>query len=221
MNTEALSLTTLLPIAFFSGITVLALVVSDYREIRAGRYLFKPLASAAFIWLALSLDATSTVYGNWLLAALIFCMVGDLFLMPDNERCFLAGLTAFLCGHLLFAVAFYQLPSNSMGLGITLVPALILLVFVWRWLIPHVNREMKLPVILYILVITAMLLCAGLTVGQPAAFMIVIGAWGFAVSDLAVARRQFIQPSSKLNGVWGTPLYFLSQMVLACTVAFV
>ena len=221
MYPEAAPLTTLLPIALFSGVTVVALVLSDYGEVRAGRYLFKPLASAAFIWLALSLDATNSVYGTWLLAALVFCLLGDLLLMPDNERCFLAGLGAFLCGHLLFAVAFYQLRNNAMGLGITLLPALIMLFFVWRWLIPHVNRQMKVPVILYGLVITVMLLCAGATTGQPAAVMIIIGAWGFAISDLAVARRQFIRPASKLNGVWGTPLYFLSQMVLACSVAFV
>jgi len=210
-----------LPPTALSGIAVLALVFCDFREIRAGRYIFKPLAAAAFVWLAISLDATSTTYGNWLLAALIFCMVGDLLLMPDSERSFLAGLTAFLCGHLLFAVAFLQLPANPVGLALSSLPALGLLVVVWRWLTPHVGKAMQIPVMLYILVITAMLLCAGLTAAQPAALLIIGGAWGFACSDLAVARRQFIQPASRLNGVWGTPLYFLSQMVLACSVALV
>ena len=221
MFTDSLPLASVLPPAALSCIAVLALVFCDFREIRAGRYIFKPLAAAAFVWLAVSLDATSTAYGNWLLAALIFCMVGDLLLMPDSERSFLAGLTAFLCGHLLFAVAFLQLPANPVGLAISSLPALGLLVVVWRWLTPHVNKEMQIPVTLYILVITAMLLCAGLTAGQPAALLIIGGAWGFACSDLAVARRQFIQPASRLNGVWGTPLYFLSQMVLACSVALV
>jgi len=221
MFTDSLPLASVLPPIVLSSIAVLALVFCDFREIRAGRYIFKPLAAAAFVWLAVSLDATSTTYGNWLLAALIFCMVGDLLLMPDSERSFLAGLTAFLCGHLLFAVAFLQLPANPVGLLLSSLPALGLLVMVWRWLTPHVNNEMKFPVMLYILVITAMLLCAGLTAGQPAALFIIGGAWGFACSDLAVARRQFIKPASRLNGVWGTPLYFLSQMVLACSVALV
>ncbi len=221
MFTESLPLASVLPPVVLSGIAVLALVFCDFRALRTGRYIFKPLAAAAFVWLALSLGALNTTYGNWLLAALIFCMVGDLLLMPDSERSFLAGLTAFLCGHLLFAVAFLQLPANPAGLAISSVPALGLLVAVWRWLMPHVNNEMKIPVTLYILVISAMLLCAGLTAGQPAALLIIGGAWGFACSDLAVARRQFIQPSSRLHGVWGTSLYFLSQMVLACSVALV
>ncbi len=218
MFTDSLSLASVLPPTTLSVIAVLALVFCDFREIRAGRFIFKPLAAAAFVWLAVSLDATSTAYGNWLLAALIFCMVGDLLLMPDSERSFLAGLMAFLAGHLLFAVAFLQLPANPVGLLLSGLPALGLLVVVWRWLIPHVNSEMKFPVMLYMLVISTMLLCAGLTAGQPAAWFIIGGAWGFACSDLAVARRQFIQPASRLNGVWGTPLYFLSQMVLAYSV---
>jgi uncharacterized membrane protein YhhN len=219
--TDSLPLATILPPVLLSCVAVVALVLCDFRDFRAGRYLFKPLAAAAFIWLALSLDATSTTYGTWLLAALALCLLGDLFLMPDSERCFLAGLTAFLCGHLLFAVAFVQLPINPLGLAISALPVLVLLVTVWRWLTPHVNREMKLPVKLYILVISAMLLCAGLTAGQPVAYLIIGGAWGFACSDLAVARRQFILPASRRTAMWGTPLYFLSQMVLACSVALV
>jgi uncharacterized membrane protein YhhN len=210
---------TVLPPVVLSCVAVTALVLCDFRDFRAGRYLFKPLAAAAFVWLALSLDATATDYGKWLLAALLLCMVGDLFLMQDSERGFLAGLTAFLCGHLLFAVAFLQLPANPVGLAVSALPAIVLLIAVWRWLTPHVPEAMKIPVTLYILVISTMLLCAGLTAGQPAAYLIIIGAWGFACSDLAVARRQFIQPASRLNGLWGTPLYFLSQMVLALSLA--
>lgn len=221
MLTDSLPLAALLPPALLSLVATFALVLCDYRDLRAGRYLFKPLAAIAFIWLALSLDATDTRYGQWLLSALALCLVGDVFLMWDDERCFLAGLAAFLCGHLLFAVAFFQLPVNPLGLAISALPVLVLLGTVWRWLIPHVNRDMKIPVTLYILVISAMLLCAGMTAGQSAAVLIIAGAWGFACSDLAVARRQFILPASRLNGVWGTPLYFLSQMVLASSLALV
>ena len=219
MLTDSLPLATLLPPALLSLVATVALVLSDYRDFRAGRYLFKPLAAVAFVWLSLSLDATDTRYGQWLLAALALCLVGDVFLMWNNERSFLAGLAAFLCGHLLFAVAFFQLPVNLVGLAISALPVLVLLGTVWRWLMPHVNRDMKIPVTLYILVISAMLLCAGMTAGQSAAALIIVGAWGFACSDLAVARRQFILPASRLNGVWGTPLYFLSQMVLASSLA--
>jgi len=216
---DALALETLLPPVLLSSCAVIALVLSDVYQLRAGRYLCKPLAAAAFVWLAIILDAPATAYGSWLLAGLVCCMAGDLLLMPDSERSFLAGLVAFLCGHLLYAVAFLHLPGNLWGLVATGLPAGVLLVVATRWLAPHLPRDMKAPVALYTVVITTMLLCAGLSAGHPAAALIIGGAWGFAISDLAVARQQFAQPSW-LNGVWGTPLYFLSQMLLACSAAF-
>ena len=219
MIADAPTLQTLLPPAMLSCTAVAGLVFSDIKRMRAGRYLCKPLAAAAFVWLAIILDAPATDYGSWLLAGLIFCLVGDLLLMPDSERSFLAGLVAFLCGHLLYAVAFLHLPGNLWGLLATSLPAIVLLVFATRWLAPHLQPDMKAPVALYTLVITAMLLCAGLSAGHPAATLIIVGAWGFAISDLAVARQQFAQ-QSWLNGAWGTPLYFLSQMLLAGSAAF-
>jgi uncharacterized membrane protein YhhN len=210
-----------LPIAplLLSLIAVIGLVISDQREYRPGRYLFKPLAAAAFIWLALSLGALDSEYGRWMLWALGFCMIGDLFLMPNNERSFLLGLVAFLLGHLLFAVAFLQLPVNLTGVVFTIAPALFLLIFVRSWLLPKVGTDMKIPVIAYVLVITAMLFAAGATLGQPGAALIIAGALSFAISDLAVSRQQFVQPSH-WNGLWGTPLYFAAQMMLATTVGF-
>lgn len=203
-----------------SVVAIIALVWSDEREYRPGRYLFKPLAAVAFMWLALALGASNSSYGTWLLAGLALCLLGDLLLMPDNEHCFLAGLVAFLCGHLLYAVAFLQLPIKLLGLGLVVLPALALVLLAYRWLMPHVDSNMKLPVALYILVITGMLLCSALTMGQPPALLIMTGAWGFAVSDLAVAQRQFISNAGHPR-LWGTPLYFISQMLLAGSVALV
>ncbi|MEH6636408.1 MAG: lysoplasmalogenase [Halioglobus sp.] len=215
---ESLHMAIILPPAILSATAVVALVLCDFRQIRVGRYLFKPLAAAAFVWLAIALDATTSSYGRWMLAGLLSCALGDLLLMPDSERSFLAGLVAFLCGHLLYAVAFLQMPVHFPGMAAVAVPALVLLIAATRWLRPHLDRGMQVPVLLYTVVITAMLLCAGLTAGQPAAPFIIAGAWGFAVSDLAVARRQFVN-SSPINGLWGTPLYFYSQMLLACSIA--
>jgi uncharacterized membrane protein YhhN len=199
-------------------LSIIGLVSSDRRGFRLGRYLFKPLAAFAFTWLAWVAGAADSSYGRWLLAGLVACLLGDLLLMPDSERSFLAGLVAFLCGHLLYAVAFTRLPVNLTGMVLSAAPALLLLLLAWRWLLPRVQANMKLPVGLYMLVITAMLLCAGLSAGQQAAFYIILGAWGFALSDLAVARQQFVR-AEPLNQLWGTPLYFLSQMVLAASVA--
>lgn len=219
MNIAHLPLETMAAPVTLSIVSVTLLMLSDLRASIAGRYLCKPIAAAAFIWLAWALGAVDTQFGQWMLAALVLCMLGDLFLMPDNAASFLAGLTAFLCGHLLFTVAFFHLGNNTVAAAVSLVPAVVLLVLVARWLAPHVPAKMKIPVALYVVVISAMLVAAGLTAGHAAAPYIIIGAWAFAASDLAVARRQFIDPS-RMNALWGTPLYFGAQMILATSIAF-
>ena len=200
-----------------AAVSVPALVASDWRQWRAGRYLFKPLSALAFLWLAVGAGALDSDYGSWLFAGLAASAIGDLLLMPGNRFTFLAGLVAFLCGHLLYAVAFIsvgnQLPSAAVGA----VPAMVLAVLATRWLLPHLEPLMKLPVLAYILVIATMLVSAAGTWSQPVALLAIAGAWGFALSDLAVARQQFVA-SSRLNPLWGTPLYFLSQLLLAASV---
>jgi uncharacterized membrane protein YhhN len=200
--------------------STLGLMLSDAIQFRPGRLLFKPLAALSFVYLAWALGATDTVYGRWLLAGLLACLVGDLCLIPEGQATFLAGLTAFLCGHLLYVVAFIHLGVNAVALLVGSVPALTLLFLSTRWLHPHLPPAMKPPVYAYILVITAMLLAACLTTSNPAGPIILTGAWGFAISDLAVARQQFVK-QTKLNGMWGTPLYFTSQLLLAVSVTFI
>jgi uncharacterized membrane protein YhhN len=201
-----------------AALAIPALVVSDYRQYRPGRYLFKPAAAAAFLWLALAMGATDSNYGLWILAGLLCSSMGDILLIPDSRRCFLAGLLAFLCGHLCYAAGFLTSSYNPLWLAVNALAALTLLILSLRWLLPHLDATMRGAVALYTVVITAMLVSAGLRASQPGALLILAGAWGFAVSDLAVARQRFVHPS-RYNGLWGTPLYFLSQMLLATSVA--
>jgi uncharacterized membrane protein YhhN len=189
--------------------------VSDHYK---WRWLFKPLASACFILLAWQVGALESSYGRWLFAGLLLCLCGDVLLIPQNDKAFLAGLGSFLCGHLLYAVGFLHLDLNHWALLIAIVPTSLLLVLSLRWLWPHVDSGMRIPVTAYIFVICAMLLTASATWGSPVALFVIAGAWGFAVSDLAVARNQFIAPGY-WNRVWGLPLYFGSQMLLAYTPA--
>lgn len=208
----------ILPPLLLAALSIPALVLADARQWRPGRYLCKPLAALAFVWLGWSLGALQSSYGQWLLAGLVLCVVGDLLLMFDSERSFLGGLSAFLLGHVLYAVAFTRLPVALEALWWSALPVALLLIFSWRWLAPNVGTDMRLPVILYMAVISTMLLAAATTAGQPAALWIIPGAVGFALSDLAVARQQFVCTETR-NGLWGTPLYFLSQLVLAASLS--
>ena len=218
MINESLTLSTLAAPALLSLLAVTGLIASDYHDVLGGRFVFKPLAAMAFIWLALIAGALDSGYGQVLLAGLLLAAAGDVFLMFESQGAFLAGLVSFLCGHLLYAVAFLQLPVHETGLLVSTIPAAVLVVASLYWLRGHLPGPMRFAVPVYMLVIAAMLIFAGGTWGQPAALLILTGAWGFAFSDLSVARRQFIS-TSPWNKLWGTPLYFGSQMLLALSVA--
>lgn len=205
-----------LALATFS---VVAMLISEQRAPKA-EWLFKPLASLCFIALALQAGALDSAYGQWLLAGLMFCMAGDVFLIPSGERTFLLGLASFLLGHLLYAVAFLQLPLNLPAMLMGAIPVALLAIFSLRWLWPHLPTNMQVPVISYIGVICMMLLMAGSTWGSGPALFAIVGAWGFAISDLSVARNQFVSRGMG-NRLWGIPLYFGSQMLLAWSASLI
>jgi uncharacterized membrane protein YhhN len=197
-----------------SVVSIAALLVVEVSGRHHWRWLFKPLAASCFVALALAAGALHSDYGRWLLAGLVLCWLGDVLLIPNRDKTFLAGLSSFLLGHLLFAVGFLQLAINHWAVLITVVPVAALIVLSLRWLWPRLGGDMRLPVAAYMVVIGGMLLSASATWGSAASVPIIIGAWGFAISDLGVARDQFVAPGY-INRLWGLPLYFGSQMLLA------
>jgi uncharacterized membrane protein YhhN len=83
---------------------------------------------------------------------------------------------------------------------------------------------MKIPVICYILVITAMVVGAWSMVGagelKPAGRMAAfIGALGFYVSDIFVARQRFLK-TEFVNRLIGLPLYYGGQFMLAFSIGW-
>lgn len=49
------------------ALAVAGLLVAEYRDSRAGLWLTKPLASAAFVWLAVAAGALASTYGRLVL----------------------------------------------------------------------------------------------------------------------------------------------------------
>jgi uncharacterized membrane protein YhhN len=81
---------------------------------------------------------------------------------------------------------------------------------------------MNLPVLLYIIVITIMVVGAWSVIGdtQLAFFgrvVIFVGALSFYFSDVFVARNRFLKPGF-INRLIGLPLYYFGQFLLAFSV---
>lgn len=204
-----------------AGVTlvlVLGLLLSEDRKSRLGVWITKPLASLGFLATAVLAGAHHTPYGRAVLCALLFSFVGDVLLIPRGELAFRLGLLAFLLGHLAYAVGFVFFGGVQPGvtalalvvLGLGAVPVL-------RWLWPHVSRDMRGPVVAYCLVITVMVATAAGHAAQTGRLLVLAAASLFYVSDLAVARDQFVAPGF-FNKTWGLPLYYGAQLLFALTV---
>ncbi|MCB9591283.1 MAG: lysoplasmalogenase [Sandaracinaceae bacterium] len=181
-------------------------------------WVFKPAAAALFIAYGAWSGAFESTYGIVLFVGLVLAAGGDVFLIPKDRRAFLAGLISFLLGHVAYGVAFWVRGVDWTWLGVAGGAAVVIGLPVLRWLWPHVEGPMRGPVIAYVLVITTMVALAAGTVGAHGNPWILVGAFGFYLSDLSVAQGRFVRQSFA-NRAWGLPLYFFSQLVLAGTVA--
>jgi uncharacterized membrane protein YhhN len=177
---------------------------------------FKMLASTGFIAVAFSAGAASSTFGRFVLVALALSWIGDLLLTYQVRQAFLGGLVSFLLGHVAYSVAFGTLGVRLSVLAGAAVSITIIAIFVWRWLAPHVG-DMTGPVVAYIVVISVMVVLAFGAFGDGATWLIPVGATLFFVSDLFVARNQFVAPGVT-NRVWGLPLYYLAQVLLALSI---
>jgi uncharacterized membrane protein YhhN len=200
----------------FVGAFTAALVWSEVADWPTLRW-FKMLASTGFIAVALSVGALSSSYGRVVLVALVLSWIGDLLFTFSSRQAFLGGIVAFLLGQVAYSIAFGTLGVDPVVGAISAIAVAMIAVSVWRWLAPHVG-DMAAPVVAYVVVISVMVVLAFGTFGNGATWLIPIGATLFFVSDLFVARNQFVVPGT-VNRVWGLPLYYLAQVLLALSVA--
>lgn len=191
----------------------------EYRPTRTRVYIFKPLTTALILLLALSRGVPDfNRYAAMVTAALVFSLIGDVLLMLPADR-FILGLLSFLTAHVCYILAF----TTGRGFGFT--PAL-LAVFtaysaaMYRFLWPSL-REMKLPVLGYLLVISVMTWQAWerhLAVGGLLSLAAASGALLFTLSDSILALRRFRRNfNSAPLLVMAT--YYAAQLLIALSVS--
>ena len=202
-------------------ISVLLLIRAEIRSIRPQIYLLKPLSTLLVIAVAaLSMGEPThnTLYTNSILVGLGLCFGGDLALMFQHRRKpFMLGLVLFLLGHIAYAIAFTLLGKAS---GWTLLSALLLLAagLVFYRLIAANLDNMRVPVILYFLVISLMVIQAtGLldspAFSRPQAIMVISGAALFYISDVMLTANRFWRPW-QYNRISLAP-YYSGQLLIA------
>ena len=180
-----------------------------------GRWIFKIIASSAFVLIALTLADVSSTFSKWMMAGFILSLTGDVLLIKsDVKNFFKLGIVSFAMAHIAFIGAFVSIGSVGILFYVTTALALGLMTISYKWLITDINTEFKRLVIVYIVIIGIM--CALSGYGWEGSYRngVVLGAFMFASSDLCVAREKFIKSEFK-NKIIGLPLYYLAQIFLA------
>ncbi len=164
-------------------------------------FIVKPLLIPSLILL---LFYSKTVGSNkwWLLTGLFFSFLGDVFLLYEykNGLFFIFGLASFLITHVCYITWFLKIKSTQTSL-LRKQPWMAALVAGFgcsliMLLYPGLG-ELKIPVIIYAVVICFMLLCSlhvFYKTGRPSNVYFVAGALFFVVSDSLLAVNKFLTP---------------------------
>lgn len=158
-------------------------------------YVLKPLTTVLIIAIALAAQPLAPTYQYWIVAALTLSLAGDVCLMFDGDRWFVAGLGSFLLAHGAFAAAFLEgvAAPNPPGWLAAVVFYAAGMLFV---LLPRAGR-LKLPVLGYCLALAAMVFTAAArqaSLHDAASLSALCGALLFLLSDSVLGWRRFVGP---------------------------
>ena len=181
--------------AFVLLALALAAAAFDWVAVHEGRkaleYVCKPLTLVLLIGCALALEPDDTAVQAWFVAALVLCLVGDVFLMLPRDL-FVFGLGSFLFGHVAYIVGMHVdgVDGPRFLVGIVIVMALLMVIGtrILRGVRAGPDPGLAGPVVAYMFVISAMVASA-IGVGHPAG---VLGAGLFYASDALIAWNRFI-----------------------------
>jgi uncharacterized membrane protein YhhN len=203
------------------GILLLFLLYYEYRENPRTILPTKTALSTLFVITVLIQPHPISAYYHLLLLGLLFCLMGDVFLALPQNKMFLLGLVSFLVGHIFYIIGFFSVARITTWTWLGTFIVLVISGYVYFWLKPHLGT-MKVPVLVYIIVITLMLSGAWSILGESnlallGRVMVFSGASCFYVSDLYVARDRFVK-KAPINRFLGLPLYYSGQFLLAFSV---
>jgi uncharacterized membrane protein YhhN len=205
----------------FAALESLAL----WKQIRPLEFIAKPAVMVVlFIYLWTSTGLTGAAL--WFGLGILLSLAGDVFLLW-LDRFFIFGLVAFLLGHLAYVIGF-NLPApavSAWGLILAIIIGLSGARIIRRILSALAEKgqtRLRLPVLVYGVVISIMLLSAMLKLTDTswdaaAALLVAVGAGLFFASDIVLAWNKFVTPINH-GRIINIGLYHLGQIALVAGV---
>lgn len=211
---------------FFVLVGIAELISATY-NITELSFMAKPLIMISLMGYYL---LSTTNRNSLFLAALAFCWLGDVLLMFDykSELFFMAGLGSFLTGHILYIRCYQQFRKNTATnplLGPQKIRFALPIVLAGTGLVvvlyPTLG-DLRIPVMIYALVITVMAMQALFRFGYTTTksfTLLFCGAICFMISDSLLAFNKFLQPiplaSLFIMGTYMLAQYLIVEGVLA------
>jgi len=141
-----------------------------------------------------NLEISKNRLNFFFLAGLVFSWVGDI-VLEFSAGFFIPGLVSFLLAHVMYLTVFFFTPGKNIPLRkwYILIPVVILGIILIAYLNPGLG-EMRLPVLVYTVVILTMLTGAinrKAKANSISYYLILAGAALFVISDSAIAIDRF------------------------------
>ncbi len=183
-------------------------IYCEFKPPLRGRYLFKPLTLGLLMLLVWQAQGLGLLFYG-----LLFCWLGDVALMMPSrsDRWFLAGLVAFLIGHLMYlalmwgGIGFAPLFAWSLLVGVAAVAC-------WQIVLPA--KKLAPAVVAYITAILLMVAAAwGEVVSGALPVIVLYGAALFALSDFLLGYNRFNRPLP-LSQIWVLGTYYIAQVLI-------
>lgn len=186
------------PIALAAAVAVSALlaIAGAYAPAMPWlHWIFKPLTTLLIAWSVWRMASSLPRYRAWLLAGLALSTLGDVFLMLPMDA-FVPGLASFLLAHLAYLLALRQRErwfASAWPFALYAVVAGLVLSQLW----PTLPGELRVPVVVYVVVLAAMAAQALAVWVRRRDAASLFGAWGgacFVLSDALLAWDRFVAP---------------------------
>ena len=161
------------------------------------------------------------ILSDWLIvSALFFCWAGDVLLefTGVDEMYFMSGLAAFLIAHIFYTLTFFRTPGEFTFFRFKKFQLLIIILYgaLTLYTVMPALGTMLLPVTLYSIVITGMVISALSRYGKvddTGYLLVFTGAFLFLISDSLIAFNRFGHPF-KHAGIAIMVTYILAQFLI-------
>lgn len=217
------------------GIVIQAFFIAiEHKEKYVPAVVLKGLASLCFViigcagYMSCTGDQAAVSFAKKIFIALILGMTGDILLNlrfvfdKIGQKVFLAGIAAFLAGHILYLAALIPQTENLWGcvaIGAVIAAALLAYIF----LTMEVKPAFKIFGIFYlgaVIIMTA--IAGGIVIANPSVhnIMYAAGAVLFTLSDIVLIFNTFSGTTRFPLRITNLSLYYIGQLLIAFCLFF-